>query len=375
MKRTTILHPFLAAALTFAAAIVTRADDPASPDPIFANRGLTTSDVWLVLPAETDVHNAVWKIKQKAQTVLTETTSRRDLRFQIQKDRHDLESLIDNLVAADRQIDRLIATRQHMSQDDRDYNLVIGMYNDALTRRDSIADRINSTRHDMDDSQTKLDQVLNSRGDYSNSVMDAAAQAESLAADYARLSQDNELTTALAAANANAHPPLKLGPSGVFTADLEYLRKAVKDVVDSPIPVRRGENSELYVQAVLNGKVPDEMIWDSGADVILLSAETARGLGLKLTDQNPEVDMGSADGKIHKAREALLDSVRLGGFTVKNVICFVLPDTGNGHETDLLGDTFQTHFVSRMDQRSQQLQLTPIDSSVQVGPTPQAPQP
>src|ERR1700722_9592513 len=88
------------AALTLVIAMVGRADTSANdsppPDTVFANRNLTVSGICLILPDESQVHDGVASVKQKAQTVHVETTSRRDLRFDIQKDRHDLEGLCDS---------------------------------------------------------------------------------------------------------------------------------------------------------------------------------------------------------------------------------------------------------------------------------------
>jgi clan AA aspartic protease (TIGR02281 family) len=360
------------AVLSLMLAIIARADAPStdSPQTIFDNRGLIQSDVWLVLPYESGVHDGVGQAKQKADSVHVETTSRRDLRFEIQGDKHTIESLLDNLIDADNQINNAIATRRQMSKDDPHYGQLIDLYNAALKSRDAASRQIEDAQKDEDNAQKQLGEVPDARPEYANLIMDTATQAESVAKAYAALAQDSQLTQAIASANTTASPALKLGPSPIFAADLDFLRKAVKDVIDSPIPVRRGDNNELYVQAVLNGTVTQEMMWDSGADLISLSAETARQLGIHPTDHDPEIEMGMAGGQTVKVREVILDSVRLGGFTVKNVPCVVLPDLPHGHADDLLGDTFQTHFISRMDQRTQQLQLTPADSSVLVGAIP-----
>jgi len=369
----------LAAALTFAIAIIARADsggnDSTSPQSVLDKLGLTQSDVWLVLPYESGVHDGVGKVKREAETVHVETTSRRDLRFEIQGDKHNTETLLGDLVAADSEINRLIATRQRTSTDDPNYSELTDMYNAALKRRDSISEQVNDEEKAENDAETRLGQVADSRAQYVNLVMDIATQAESVAKTYASLAQDRQLAQAIASENTSentgASPMLKLGPSPTFSADLNFLRTAVKDVVDSPIPVRRDlDTNELYVQAVINGNTSIEMIWDSGADQVTLSADTARQLGIRFTDQDPAVEIGTAGSNTIKVHESTLDSIRLGGFTVRDVPCFVLPDSSGGHADDLLGDTFQTHFVSRMDQRSQQLQLTPADSSVLVGAIP-----
>jgi clan AA aspartic protease (TIGR02281 family) len=359
--------------LALSLAIAVRADaqaDATSSEGVFASRGLSLWGAWLVLPQEKGVHDEVGEVKKMADTVHRETTSRRDLRFELQSGRHNLETLVDSLVAADNQLNKLIYTRQHMSKDDTSYPALIEMYNEAGQHRDAITSQIDKQQKAIDDATTRLGQVPDSRVEYLNKVMDVATQAESMAKTYVGLAKDQDLAGAIAKVNADAHPPVKLGPGPAFASDLQFLRKAVKEIVDSPVPVQRGDDNEIHVQAMLNGTVPVEMIWDSGADLVLISADTAKQLGLKFTHHDRTIDMISADGSATKVKDVLLDSVRVGGFTVRNVECFVLPDTPGSHPLELLGDSFQTHFVSRMDQRSQQLQLTPIDSSVLVGAIP-----
>jgi clan AA aspartic protease (TIGR02281 family) len=367
-----IMRARLISALALGIALIARADpagsDAASPQGIADKFGLVQSDAWLVLPDESAVHDGVGKVKLEAETVHVETTTRRDLRFEIQNNKRNLETLLGNLVKADTQINRLIATRQHMSTDDSQYPQLIDMYNTALKQRDSISQQVTDVQKAEDDAQARLGKAADSRAEYVNDVMDVATQAESVAKRYAALSQDRLLAQAITDANAAGGAPVKLGPSPTFAADLEFLRGAVKDVVDSPIPVLGNPDEDsLFVQAVINGTVKVDMVWDSGADVVALSAETAKQLGIRFTDQDPTMDIGTAGSETVKAHVAMIDSIRLGGFTVRHVPCIVMPENSNGHVDDLLGDTFQTHFVSRMDQRSHELQLTPVDSSVLVG--------
>ena len=365
----------LVAIFTAVIAVVARADAPAgdaqSPQSIIASHNLLQSDQSLVLPEEQAVHEGVAKVKQLAQTVHVETTSRRDLRFDIQQDRHDLVSLLNDLVSSDTQLLRYIGAAQHTRTDDSQYQQIIDLYNATSQRCNSLLDQINAKQKALDDAFARLGQVPDSRAEYDNAVMDVATQGESVAKTYSALSKDPAVVQAIASENASSATLVKLGPTSAFAADLELLRKDVKDVVDSPVPVRFDRDAgDLYVQAVINGNVHAEMCWDSGASLVLLNADTAKQLGLRLTDQDPQVEMEMAGGVSMKVHVTMLDSIRLGGFTVRHLPCMVLPDNSKGHPDNLLGDAFQSHFISRMDQRTQQLQLTPADPSVLVGAIP-----
>lgn len=143
-----------------------------------------------------------------------------------------------------------------------------------------------------------------------------------------------------------------------------------KNVVTGTVPFQKSEGvGQLFVQAVLNGKLTTTMIWDSGADIVTLGPATWKALGIHATDKDPTMVMRIADGSQVNEKVVELDSIRLGGFTLRNVECVLVPDIpGVSKVDDLLGDTFQSHFLSRLDQRTRQLQLTPIDSSVTLGP-------
>jgi clan AA aspartic protease (TIGR02281 family) len=359
------------AAFILAFALVLRADDTVPPQTEFENCGLSVSDSWLVLPFESGFHDRVGQVKHSADAVHAETISRRDLRFEIQGDRRNLDGLTDKLLVDDNQLNQYITQSRSLSKDDPAYSQIVDLYNAAAELHNSLTANIDSQQKDLDNATAKLGQVPDSRAAYTNLVMDVAGQGESIARAYATLAQDRSLTQAITTANLNTQPPLKLGPTPDFAADLDFLRKGVTDVVDSPVPVRRDpSNDELYVQAVINGSVTDEMMWDSGADQVAISTNTAKQLGIHFTDQDPTFEVGTAGTDTVKVHQATLKSIRLGGFTVRNVTCIVLPDGLSGHIDDLLGDTFQTHFISRMDQVTRQLQLTPADSSVLVGAIP-----
>jgi clan AA aspartic protease (TIGR02281 family) len=143
------------------------------------------------------------------------------------------------------------------------------------------------------------------------------------------------------------------------------VRQCDKDVTTAAVLVgRRG--GDPAVQVMVNGKLSDSMIWDSGASDVTLSSRTADALGLKFSDDEPVVEMMMADGRKIMGRIVELDSIRLGTFTVNKVEAVVLPPDAKA--VDLLGDSFQKHFVCKLDQEAGQLQLTPIDSQVERGP-------
>jgi clan AA aspartic protease (TIGR02281 family) len=352
----------------FNRAVAQNSSAPKTPDNVFDDKGLAKSGFWLILPNETSVHDGVWALKQADEGVRSEAAGRRDLRFEIDNGRRNLDAMEDKYVAGNKQYNQAVAMGKNIDKKDVDrYNASIELQNQLYDNLNVLWIGIDKQTRALEDLKTREEQVEDSRARYISLVMDIGTKAESIAKAYSTLAHDTELQNAIAQANLTTQPPLRLGPTPAFQDDLIFIRKCVKDVITGTVPVQKTQSGGLHVQAVLNGKVTDTMTWDSGADLVSLSYETGRALGIKPTDKDRSMLMSGADGRTFKAKLIVLDSIRLGGFTMHDVDCVLLPKTANP-APDLLGDTFQSHFLSRLDQRSGQLQLTPIDSSVTLGP-------
>jgi clan AA aspartic protease (TIGR02281 family) len=344
-------------------------DGTKSPQSIFADRGLVTLGFWLKLPNEDAVHDGVWAIQQMDEGLRSESAARRNLRFEFESDRKTLDDLENQYLAADKQYDQSVVAGKNVNRSNPDvYNEWVNANNELLGKREDIAIQIDKEQRAIQDLRAREGQVEDSRARYISLVMDIGTRAESVAAAYAALGCDAELAGAIAQYNQTAQPPLRLGPTDGFSDDLKYIRQCVKEVVSGTVPVHKDLSGGLHVQAVLDGKMAEMMTWDTGADTVLLSAATAKELGLN-TRGGEKIEAMVADGRTVEARRGVLKSIRVGAFTVWDVECVVLPEMPGGDRSeDLLGDTFQSHFLSRLDQRSGQIQLTPIDPSVTSGP-------
>jgi clan AA aspartic protease (TIGR02281 family) len=123
-------------------------------------------------------------------------------------------------------------------------------------------------------------------------------------------------------------------------------------------------NGTPEVDVTINDK-KITMTWDSGATFVTLSTETADELGIHATEKDPTIEMTIADGSKVPSKVVILPSARIGPFTVKNVKCVITPK-GPHRSPDLLGGTFQQHFLCRLDQQAGVIHLTPSDSSASV---------
>jgi predicted aspartyl protease len=211
-------------------------------------------------------------------------------------------------------------------------------------------------------------QVEEARARYIGGVMDMQARAAAIARAYSTLARNKALKEAIARLNAAADSPVKLGPSVQFTQDRQFLDDAAQKIVSASVAVQKTNAvGGLTVAPVINGKMPVSMTWDSGCTLTQLDSQTAEALGVTLTDENQSIESIIAGGAKIKGKLAVLDSVQLGPFTLHGVLCEVVEADQNTSVPELLGNSFQSHFLSRLDQQSGRLQLTPIDSSVEIG--------
>ena len=365
MKGTSSIFAALLCALLAMTASAIRADTAgATPDGIFRARGLVREGKWLVLQAESDLHQRVWALQQSDEAVRSATSTHRSLVPELVLGLKTLNQLNDQSIEVEKRLDRL---------KDKNDSDSIDAYNNTLTQADELRSQTFNEQEMLVGLYEREGLVEEARARYIGGVMDMQAKADAIARSYNELAQDAALTGAIAQANADADPPLSLGPSARFTSDQEFLQSAAQKIVSASVPVRKNDTvGGLHVLPIINGRLPVSMIWDSGCSFTQLSSGTAAALGLKLTDANPSTEAIIAGGAKIKERFAMLDSVQLGPFTLHGVLCVVMEDDPDSNAPDLLGNSFQSHFLSRLDQKSGRLQLTPIDSAVDIAATGQA---
>jgi aspartyl protease family protein len=102
------------------------------------------------------------------------------------------------------------------------------------------------------------------------------------------------------------------------------------------VTMRVGRNGHFNADAVLNGSATPVLV-DTGASVVALTYEDARRLGLISPGDRWDMTVQTANGKA-QAKRVKLDSVRIGGITVRNVAA-VVTDKG-AMTTNLLGMSF-----------------------------------
>lgn len=92
----------------------------------------------------------------------------------------------------------------------------------------------------------------------------------------------------------------------------------------------------FLVEASVNGR-RIEVIVDTGATTVALTASTARRLGISLRDSDYSARISTANGVVGAA-PVVLSEIRLGGITIRDVPALVVP--GKALEVNLLGMSF-----------------------------------
>ena len=95
-------------------------------------------------------------------------------------------------------------------------------------------------------------------------------------------------------------------------------------------------NGHFYVKATVNGRSVEAVV-DTGATTVALTAETARRLGIVPPQSAYTTPISTANG-VTRAAPVMLNEIRLGRISVRNVEAFVIP--GDALAINLLGMTF-----------------------------------
>lgn len=337
-----VLVPALAEDATRAAA----ASDLATPEDVFKAKGLSKVGLILVIAQETEVHSAANSVRALKSTVTTETLARANMSRAIDTATDIVNKLDSELASMDEQMNRV---KRNASE----YNKLVEPYNATLKQ-------LKLRKAALAELRKKLGKIEDSQGLFNDTAIATVKKADATTAAYAELARDGTLKASIDRYNKGADRPVQLGPSSVFAIDVAFVKKCVADMIAEGIPARM-DHGVPVVEVIINGK-KHEMIWDSGASLVSLSAQTAAELDLHVTDKDPTVISTVADGRKVESKLIIVPLIRVGPFAAENVECLVDPPS-SVRGPDLLGGSFQRHFFCRLDQQAGVLHLTPIDKS------------
>jgi predicted aspartyl protease len=127
----------------------------------------------------------------------------------------------------------------------------------------------------------------------------------------------------------------------------------------SPIAAEVIDN-HMLVRAILNDTEPVTLLLDTGTTYTMLTPETARRAGLRLTRQRPMGLLKVVGGQQVRFPLVSIAELAMGEAVVKNLQVGILAAFPGTRPVDgLLGGDFLGHFTLTLDYRAKQLLLTP----------------
>jgi clan AA aspartic protease (TIGR02281 family) len=259
---------------------------------------------------------------------------------ELQAAQQEIEQMQENLHArlqANVEINQQLATVPRSN---------VVLHNQLVGAVNANSSEINLLMQDQERSKKDIDEVRKksngARESYVQQVAEIRALVDRLSERYAALKSDPDAQSALAEWNSAANTSFEIKPSNYFQNSLKKLEVLEKTVISEKIPLRREGNS-YYATVVINGKQPEEMIVDTGANSVVLPYKIAVECGAKPDESPVTVIATIADGSKVKSKQVLLESVRVGKFTAERVECVVLPPEAKNAPI-LLGMTFLSRF-------------------------------
>ncbi|HZL35523.1 MAG TPA: retroviral-like aspartic protease family protein [Tepidisphaeraceae bacterium] len=328
----------------FVLAPVCRAED-APADPLAAS-GATKTGTLYVLPAEKDVIDGMRTLRQQKAKL------DQDLRLRAQ---------YEQKIAADKQFLKqceaehtLMEEKLATVSDPTIHNQIVGKMNLLYVK----AKEAQKQQTELEEKSSKI--AIQAKADFVDKMTAIDTKAEEARKKYTDLGADPDVKAALDKINETARPHLKLGPTSAFVAATNQLKVWRKQTEAETIPLYE-ESGVHMVDVLLNGK-PFRMVLDTGASAISLPSELAATLKMVPGPKDPTVEVSIADGSVVEGRMMTLDTVRVGRFTVKSVKCIIMPPSSRKVPA-LLGGTFLSHFVAKVDPQESVLHLIGLSPS------------
>jgi aspartyl protease family protein len=324
------------------------ADDPAA-DALKA-KDLTKEGSVMVLPVEKELADGMKDLRKLKVKLDAEAKQRKELEAKLKIYKNGISAL-------DHQKRQLYEEYTKLTDVTQKNNRVA-----QINVIDSKLVEANTTRQD-------LERQLNGLGaedktQFINNVIDLGQKVDKAVDDYKALADDPDVKENLEKMSAPGKPKMKLGPSADFTANALVLKKWRGDVSSVTIAIKH-DNEVPTVEVTLNGTVVREMVIDSGASMVCLTADLAEQLKMVPTEKDETIQFKMADGKEVDAKHMVLKSVRVGQFTVADVDCAVLPKSLVAAEP-LLGGTFLNNFIFKIDPKAGEMHLAVLAGNSKV---------
>jgi aspartyl protease family protein len=248
---------------------------------------------------------------------------------------------------------------QQRAQLGRQNNILVAQLNQVRNQLNAFQDQSKDQEKD-----TKLQlnaEVGKTREKYMEAILELRKAVDEISAKYDELKNNQEVTKALASLSSTTKSQHRLGPSKALADAIKLLKRSEGSVQSESIELHR-ENGVFHVMAMLNGKVPVRMVFDTGAGLTTISAKLASQIGLKPLPSDSPVELTVANGAKVQGKKMTIPTVRVGKTTVKNVDCAVMPEA-NGDVDPLLGQSFFKNLTIEFNQDTGRLKISKVDTA------------
>lgn len=374
-----LLHVATGAALAHSQDPPPPASDP-RPDEVLKKYDLKRSGTFWVLPEETSILRDFRDARSIFREVGEGMSNQREMELGAQARKGMIQQLRIHHDELSRQIAQLDEQLRALVVPPGGNNFIALQRNQVAEQRNSLVDVRNRVINELNfrqeqaktqdqDQRLQLNaEVAERREKYMQYVLDLRKSVDAITAKYAKIGKDPEVTAALTALSTASKSKHHLGPSKALSDAIKQLQKSEGSVKSETIKLQR-DNGVFHVTAMLNGKVPAQMVFDTGAGVTTISAKLAARLGLKPDPADQKITLKTADGTEVESRLTRLKSVRVGKFTVNDVECAVMPE-GKGDVDSLLGQSFFKQFKVEFSHEAGTLALKRLETA---GSTSEAP--
>jgi len=142
-----------------------------------------------------------------------------------------------------------------------------------------------------------------------------------------------------------------------FFNEMANMIKAMERDFKKDVASYTREGSHIVVDALLNSSVSARLIVDTGASILLISTDVASRLGIAHEEIPGKIEIIMADNSSVEAKPITLKSVKVGDAEVKDVQAAILAKEAIGGMDGLLGMSFLSHFVIKVDSTENKLIL------------------
>jgi clan AA aspartic protease (TIGR02281 family) len=262
-------------------------------------------------------------------------------------------------------INNMFQARSQIRQQLAGGNLNVDQQNQLILQLNELGDRIGVVQ-ESEDVKNKIKEVRGKynevRESYVEQLLSLRNLSDKLTTGYENLEADPSVKTAIETVSKSGKKELALGPSAAMKAALKSLKTIEDKTLSETIKMRRDEASNLhYLSVTFDGKHTAELGLDTGASVISLPFKMAKEVGLEPGPSAETVRVQLADGSIVEGKAVTAPSVRVGKFTVENVMCVVMPAELT-EASPLLGMSFLGNFSFKVNTGSDELIMTKVDS-------------